>query len=83
MTRLIDTEPCGTLFVGARGFRHRAGQSTARTRRAVLGIEGESLTIRQVAERLSVSQEAAETRLRRERAKPGPVTWAGLRGEAA
>lgn len=83
MIRHHDSEPCGTLFVGTKGFRNRAGQSTARTVRAVLGIEGESLTIRQVAERLGVSKVAAENRLRRERAKSGPVTWAGLRGEAA
>ncbi len=45
----------------------------------MLGIEGESLTIAQIAERLGVSSTVAEDRLRRERKRPGPVTWAALR----
>lgn len=79
MIRPGSIESCGVRFVGTAGFRKRAGESSARSLRAVLGIEGESLTIAQIAERLGVSSTVAEDRLRRERKRPGPVTWAALR----
>ena len=43
-------------------------------------IEGEHLTVFEIAVRLKVSSKAAGRRLREARAKEGPVTWARLRG---
>lgn len=42
-------------------------------------IEGEHVTLAQMAARLGCSKDAARGRLAREKAKPGAVTWEGLR----
>jgi predicted ArsR family transcriptional regulator len=44
-------------------------------------IDGERVTIEDIAKRLGISRQAAKSRLHRERAKPSPVTWAGLTGK--
>ena len=45
---------------------------------AVYCIEGESVTLQQVADRLGLSKTQASTRLRRERNRAPAVTWEGL-----
>ena len=52
----------------------------ANAKPGVHSIEGESLTAAQIGSRLGISTVLARERLRRERKKPGPVTWDGLRG---
>lgn len=46
--------------------------------RHVVVIDGERVTIPEIAKRLGLQEGAAKARLHRERAKPGPVTWWGL-----
>lgn len=75
---LIQTEPCCGSFVGRRGFHQRAGAATRARYHGVYCIDGETVTVEGVAARLGVSHDTATRRLRRERAKDGPVTWAGL-----
>lgn len=74
-----QVEPVGRNFVGHVGTRNRGGATTAVRLRADYCIEGEHLTLQQVADRLGVHRTTASDRLRRERAKDGPVTWEGLR----
>lgn len=45
---------------------------------AKLLIEGESLTIPEIAQRLGIKESIVYNRYRRECGKPGPVTLAGL-----
>lgn len=42
-------------------------------------IEGETVTVRQIAERIGCTRDQASSRLDRERRKDGRVTWQGLR----
>ena len=58
------------------GDRSRANQN----RGGVYMIEGEPLTMVQIAERLGIAKSAANARMRKARGAPGPVTWAELRG---
>lgn len=60
---------------GLRGARKK--RITAQT--AIHHIEGENVTIGEIARRIDRSQTVAKHRLHREKAKPGPVTWEGLR----
>lgn len=46
---------------------------------AVFNIEGEQVTRKQIAYRLGVHPTTACIRLKREQAKPGRITWDGLR----
>lgn len=41
-------------------------------------IDDDDVTLGDIAARISRSSRVAAGRLRREQAKPGPVTWAGL-----
>ena len=41
-------------------------------------VEGEMVSVEDIGKRIKLSAGAAANRLRREQAKPGPVTWAGL-----
>lgn len=41
-------------------------------------IEGEWVTMQQIAERLGITRVQVSDRMRRERKKPGPLTWEGL-----
>jgi hypothetical protein len=41
-------------------------------------IDGERVTYPQIAARLGINERQAQSRMKRERAKPGPVTWEGL-----
>lgn len=45
---------------------------------SVYAIEGEYVTAENLAERMGVGKSTALERLRRARAKPGPVTWERL-----
>lgn len=83
MNRQPDTEPCGTLFVGRRGFRQRAAASTRRLHVAVYCIEGQHVTLPRMATILGIHEDTARLRLRQAAKGDGPVTWAVLRGEAA
>ena len=56
----------------ARQARSRANQAT------VYCIEGETVTLAQSADRLGISRDQASSRLKRERGRPGVVTWEGL-----
>jgi hypothetical protein len=53
------------------------GRRKANAGRAVM-IEGQYVTLSVIAQRIGKGESAASSRLRREQAKPGPVTWAGL-----
>lgn len=79
----MDLEPCGALFTARAGFRQRAGAATRRRNLAVYCIEGETLTLAQMAERLGVSESTVSTRLKRAAGMDGPVTWARLQGGKA
>lgn len=83
MTGSPDTEPCGTMFVGRRGFRQRAGAATRRLHEDVYCVQGESLSIRQLAARLGIGEEATRQRLKRAQAQAGQVTWEKLGRQAA
>lgn len=72
-------ESVGRNFVGYAGTRDRGRATSVRKTQATYCIEGETLTLAQVADRLGVHRTTASDRLRRERAKDGPVTWEGLR----
>lgn len=52
--------------------RQRANPET------VYSIEGESVTMAQIAERLGLDRNRATSRLRRERMRADRVTWEGL-----
>ena len=41
-------------------------------------VEGEALTVPQIAQRLNLRPETARYRMLREQRKPGRVTWEGL-----
>lgn len=43
-------------------------------------IEGESLTVAQIAQRLGTVRDNAYYRLRKAQRQPGPVTWGKLEG---
>lgn len=45
-------------------------------------IEGEYVTVAQIAQRISKSPGTAWGRLNKLRSQPGPVTWAALHGSA-
>lgn len=64
-------------FAGYAGFSQRAGASTARG--GLYCIEGETLTVIAIAERLGVSVRSAQRRMQRAKAGSGPVTWGALR----
>lgn len=57
--------------------RARILQATKR-RASSFAIEGEAVTLDEISRRLSLGREGARYRLKREQAKPAPVTWAGL-----
>lgn len=61
------------LRSSAPAWKGRAG-----SRPGLLRIEGESLTLREVAERLRVAPSTARARVRRAQAAPGPVQWREL-----
>jgi hypothetical protein len=67
-------------YASARCSGHRTER---RTQTGVHCIEGEFVTLVQLATRLGVHIDTARIRLKRERRKAGPVTWEGLatRGE--
>jgi hypothetical protein len=52
----------------------RRGQQTI----GVFSIEGQTVDLVAIGARLGVTDDTARKRLKREAAKPGPVTWAGL-----
>lgn len=58
--------------------REKAAKGHATRQSELLSIEGEAVTLDQIAARLGVSRTTARRRLARERAKPGAVTWEGL-----
>jgi hypothetical protein len=78
MRRLNFSASHGHPISARPGFRERAGLSTSRVVLAVYCIEGDSVTLGDIARRLGVGINLARQRLARERDKPGPVTWAGL-----
>ena len=41
-------------------------------------VDGEYFTTQQMAERLGITRTQVSSRMRRERRKPGPLTWEGL-----
>lgn len=41
-------------------------------------VDGEYVTTQQMAERLGITRRQVSDRMRRERKKPGPLTWEGL-----
>lgn len=60
----------------ASGYGRRgAAKSTAN---CVYRIEGESLTMEEIAQRLGVPRTTAQSRMRKLRGATGPVTWARL-----
>lgn len=64
----------------ARRMAAIAGGNASRQRAGRLCIEGEhGLTVQAIAGRLGLTDSVAMKRLKREQAKPGPVTWKGLR----
>lgn len=67
----------GWGFSGHAGFTQRAGESTARGR--LYRIEGETLPVSAIAERLGVSVRSAQRRMQLAKAGSGPVTWEALR----
>ena len=74
----MELEPCGAMFHGRAGFRERAGQTARRRHLAVYCVEGESLTLEQLATRLGVSETTVRNRLKRAAGMDGPVTWERL-----
>lgn len=66
----------GWGFAGYAGFNHRAGAATARG--CVYRIEGETLTMAAIAQRLGVSARTVQRRMQAAR-HGGPVTWEALR----
>lgn len=58
--------------------REKAAKGHATRQSELLRVEGEAVTVDQVAARPGVSKTTAHRRLARERAKPGAVTWEGL-----
>ena len=83
MSGRFDIEPCGTMFVGRRGFRQRAGAATRRLHVDVYCVQGEHVSIRQLAARLGIGEEAARRRLKRAQGLGDQVTWESLNGRAA
>ena len=69
----------GWGFSGYAGFVQRAGASTTRRHTGGYHIEGETLSVAEIAERLGVSVRAAQRRMREAQARSGPVTWEALR----
>jgi DNA-directed RNA polymerase specialized sigma24 family protein len=67
-------------YAMARSSGHRTERAT---QTAVYCVEGAHVTLAQIAARLGLHIDTARIRLKRERRKDGPVTWAGLatRGE--
>lgn len=63
-----------------RGDARKSGKCGAANRHLALrwNIEGEQITTAGIALRIGTSEYVAHSRLKREQAKPGPVTWAGL-----
>ena len=73
--------PSGKRRMDEVAFRESLARSRRRASQAAVllfCVEGEQVTLADIAARLGCSKDAARGRLRREQAKPGPVTWAGL-----
>ena len=79
MSVRTDLEPCGARFQARRGFRQRAGQAIRARNLAVYCVEGESVTLEQMAQRLGVSETTVRNRLKRAAQGDGTVTWESLR----
>lgn len=58
--------------------RAKARRGHATRRSEVFRIEGDPVTMDEIAKRLGVAKSTAQKRMARERAKPGAVTWEGL-----
>lgn len=56
----------------------RGGKKRGGTQASPLSIEGESITLEQIADRLGVTPSCASTRLKRSAKLPGPITWERL-----
>lgn len=54
------------------------GRKSAKACIARYCVEGETVTLVQIAARLGCTRDQASSRMDRERRKDGPVTWAGL-----
>lgn len=65
----------------ARDYGKRGQAALAATQRVC--IEGEHLSIRDIAVRLGVSRGVAGSRLRRLRGQPGAITWSALKTPSA
>lgn len=65
----------------ARKYGTRGGRNRAAIERWC--IEGEHLSVTEIADRLGVSRVTVQVRLREARRAEGPVTWAALRRGAA
>lgn len=50
----------------------------SRTRASVYCIEGENLTMKEIAQRVGCSVSVASSRLNKAKTMPGPVTWKRL-----
>ena len=66
-----------TPFARTRLFPRQARGNAIRLERYL--VEGEYVTTQQMAERLGFTRVQVSHRMRRERKKPGPLTWDGLR----
>lgn len=73
------TQGNGWGFFGHEGFNRRGGEAFARKRTAAYHIEGETLTLAELAVRLGVSERSARRKLQQAQAADGPVTWEALR----
>lgn len=54
------------------------GRKSAKAAVARYHIEGETVTLADIAERIGCTRDQASSRMDRERRKDGAVTWAGL-----
>lgn len=55
------------------------GQPARKKRMRQWLVEGEMVSVEAIGKRIHLTHSAAANRLKREQAKPGPVTWAGLK----
>ena len=70
------------LFPDAGAARHygrNGGKSAARASASVWTVEGEALTIKQIAHRLNCSEKAVHYRVAYLRKNNKPITWEGLK----
>ena len=57
----------------------RKAQAAARRNVGIYRISGENVTLKEIAERLGVTESVAEGRMRTARQLPGVITWERLR----